>query len=409
MQGWTPVGTFAARAARAIAAAGAAFVIAACGGGGGGSAPVATPAVTTAGNVPAASNVMQVTLDRGIDDTAINAPFVTVRICQPGTSACVEINHVLLDTGSNGLRIAASALPPGFELPLVTTAGGTPVAECSRFASGYAWGSVRRADVGLAGETASAIPVQVVDDPQAPFASVPAGCSSGSRNLGVGAGSRGILGVGLFAQDCGRFCETEPAPNVYFGCTAVGCTAATVPVGSQVINPVAALPMNNNGVVVVMPPLPPGGSSTTGSLILGIGTRENNAFSGATVYTANSQGFVSMVFGNTVFPASFLDTGSNGIFLNDTTLPRCGDFYCPATQATRSVTVTGANGATTVVDFPVDNAAALPPGAALANLAGPSGSNRAIDLGLPFFFGRKVYLGRSDADTPAGPGPFYAW
>ena len=35
--------------------------------------------------------------------------------------------------------------------------------------------------------------------------------------------------------------------------------------------------------------------------------------------------------------------------------------------------------------------------------------NRAIDLGLPFFFGRKVYIGRSGSDTPAGPGPYFAW
>lgn len=388
--------------------------LSACGGGGGGGttttvATAPTPANASSaatGPVAAAANVLTITVDKGIDNTAINAPFVTVRVCQPGSTTCVDVDHVLVDTGSNGLRLSASALPAGF-LPTVTDAGGTPVGECSRFASGYAWGPVRKADIGLAASTAAGISVHVVDDPQ--FAPVPASCNTGIPNLGVGAGARGILGIGLFAQDCGTSCEASAAPAVYFSCNGAACVATRMPLAGQVTNPVAALPADNNGVVLVMPAVPEGGFATlAGSLILGIGTQPNNAFANATVYPTNAQGFVSVVYRGTTFPNSFLDSGSNGVFVNDPTLQRCGDFYCPGAQVTRQATVVAANGTTTTFDFPIDNVSVVS-GQGAANLAGPTASTRAIDFGLPFFFGRTVYVARSGAATPAGTGPYWAW
>src|SRR5438132_8191135 len=92
--------------------------LSACGGGGGGSsAPPAasstpTPAAPAAAPAPASAsdaNVVPITIDSGTTGQAFNSAFVTVTVCVPGATACQQIDHVLLDTGSFGLRIAASA------------------------------------------------------------------------------------------------------------------------------------------------------------------------------------------------------------------------------------------------------------------------------------------------------------
>ncbi len=78
----------------------------------------------------------------------------SVTICQTGTSNCATIDDVQVDTGSNGLRLLASALPASLALPAVPSGGGVS-GECAVFGSGYAWGAVRRADVRMAGQVPS--------------------------------------------------------------------------------------------------------------------------------------------------------------------------------------------------------------------------------------------------------------
>ena len=127
-------------------------VLIACGGGGGGqggapsatsasnSAPVAlgTPTNAGTGALPApASNVLRVQVDRGVRGTAFNTPYVTVTVCTPGGGTCRDIDHVMVDTGSWGLRLQASAIPADLALPLVRTGSGAPAGQCVQFASGY--------------------------------------------------------------------------------------------------------------------------------------------------------------------------------------------------------------------------------------------------------------------------------
>ena len=136
----------------------------------------------------------------------INGLFTTVTVCAPGTSTCQPISGVLVDTGSFGLRVLSSALT--VSLAQQKDVNGNSVGECAPFANAITWGPVKTADVKLAGEQASSIPIQVIGDPT--FATIPASCSSHgpAEDTLQQLGTNGILGVGPFVEDCGNSCVT---------------------------------------------------------------------------------------------------------------------------------------------------------------------------------------------------------
>jgi hypothetical protein len=375
----------------------------------------------TLGVTGLASNVALVFIDSGPAgaDNIINVPFVSVTLCRPGTSTCQTIDHVLVDTGSYGLRIIApGVLDPALALPPVTGSAGNPVGECVRFVSGFFWGSVHRTDVKIAGETAPSLPVQLVSDTDAAFKSIPSGCSNTGANIGTVAalGANGILGVGLFNQDCGSACTTQVVPGTYYECTASTCTGTTMPLPNQVANPVAAFATDNNGVALAMPTVALGGATTlTGALIFGIDTQANNKIGSATVYATNSSGNFTTTYKGTSLTSSFLDSGSNGFFFPDSTIRLCSaspGFYCPTTTLFLSAVNTSFNGAASgTVTFSVENLQALDATVRAASVGGSLGSTRrprAFDWGMPFFFGRTVFVG-IDQSTLGGPGPYWAY
>jgi hypothetical protein len=406
----------------AILAIASSLVLTACGGGGS-SAPAAAPAPAPAAPAPAPAdgggasddgstpdaNVVAITVDAGTNGQAFNLPFVTVTVCVPGTSTCQQVDHVLVDTGSFGLRLDASALDAQIALPKLTAPLGNTLSECAPFASGIAWGSVRTADVRIGGEVASALPVQVVNDPS--IAAPPRSCTSQGSNFGVGNGAKGILGIGVFAQDCGTGCALSAATGRYYGCDASTCTPSAAAVSSQVTNPIAFFPTDNNGVKIVMPSVPLTGATTlAGTLTFGVGTRANNQLGTATVYTTDSSGSVQTTYNGTRY-TSFFDTGSNALFFPDPNLPQCsGGFYCPTSPQTLSAIVTSAAGVSTTVSFTIQGLQSLSSGATAAPVGGSSDDvGRAFDWGLPFFFGRTVFVAMSGASTPGGTGPYLAF
>lgn len=391
--------------ALSASAAGSASYTLTCTGSGG------TASASTALSVNAA-NVLAMTVDRGPEGNSFNQPFVSVTVCVPGSASCRTIDRVLVDTGSDGLRLMASALGPGLALPAVTTAAGAPVGECAQFASGFAFGSVRRADVRLAGESAAAIPVQLIGDPGGAYASVPFACSSTGANIGTVAalGANGILGVGTSTQDCGPVCAATAAPGIYYACSASGCTGTVLPLESQLVNPVTAFALDNNGVALALPAVPLGGSSAlTGTLTFGIGTQANNQMGAAVVYATDDRGQFTTIYKGVSYPSSFIDSGSNGIFFNDTSLPLCSSFYCPSSPLALSAVNLSPNGATGSVSFFVENLQPLNAGAVGLHAGGTAGLPRTFDWGLPFFFGRTVFVGIAGARTPKGKGPFWAY
>src|SRR5258707_741377 len=208
MAGVAPAGA-PARALRFGPCAALCWSLLSCGGGSGTPAPVIS--------TPTGSNVAGIVVDAGPTSTSpdVNTLFTTVTVCVPGsTTNCQTIDHIQVDTASYGLRILAPVLT--LSLPIQTTASGASLLECTRFVDGYSWGPVALVDVQISGESPSSLPVQVIVD--ANSSRVPSDCSSiGPAEDTVAAfGANGILGVGVFAQDCGAYCVSNPANGSYY-------------------------------------------------------------------------------------------------------------------------------------------------------------------------------------------------
>jgi len=394
-------------------------LVAGCGGGGGGSSSGSGPPGNGGGGgAGSAANALPISVAG--TGTALyypNKPTVSVTVCTPGTTNCQTIGNILLDTGSFGLRIFKQAL--GVPLSPIATVSGV-LAECIPFTDGSGdWGPVEMADVVLGGEPAVTVPVHVID---ATFGGVPSACKPPNVTSldqdPASVGFNGILGVGLFTQDCGPGCAALAANGAYFSCTGAACTGAAVPLANQVQNPVALLPVDNNGVIVQMPAVPAGGTATvSGQLFLGIGTQSNNDPGGVTKFPANAFGEFTTVFNGANLTNSFIDSGSNGLFLPATaSLPLCpspdDSWFCPpAIQNLVAVTV-GATGAPRGdVDFQIGNALSLfrTGDNALAELGGPAVVAGGVDWGMPFFYGRRVVVGIEGRNSSLGSGPYWAY
>lgn len=387
-----------------------------------------TPQVVPITTPPAAAgqNVLPIVVDTGpqalvsTGNTAANVPYTTVTVCQPGSSSnCQSIDHVLIDTGSSGLRLFASTLAALNLTPVLSTAG-SPIAECTQFVDGYTWGSVKLADVKLAGEVAANLPIQVIADPA--FLSVPTSCSSSgpSENTIADFGANGVLGISVFKEDCGPACASAAISGTYYACTAGVCRATALPLAKQVANPIAYFAGDNNGSVISLPSVPASGAiSVNGTLTFGIGTQSNNTLGNASIYTVSpNTGNFPTVFNNKTYGSSFLDSGSNGLFVATSSIPACTKssvlgFYCPTSTMNLSAVNSGLNGASTTINFSIGNADTLlngnPTFAAFANLGGSISLSNSFDWGLPFFYGRTVYTALEDTLAAGTVGPYVAY
>jgi hypothetical protein len=370
-----------------------------------------------------ANNVVAMTAGNSTQNPAgiANGAFASVTICPPGSANCATIGGLLVDTGSTGIRILSSVLPSGFVLPQQNDSGGNPIVECLQFGDGFTWGPVKKADAVLSGEKASSVPIQIIADPN--FSVVPASCTNAAlgpeENTVATLGANGILGVGNFLQDCGPACTVSGAgnPGAYFSCPTSGCVVTTQALAQQVQHPVALFATDNNGVIIELPGVAAGGAvTTTGSLVFGIGTQSNNGLNGAKVLMLDANANFSTTFKSTTVPG-FVDTGSNGtFFLNSATtgLPMCTTntaFYCPASTQNLTATNMGTNATSTPINFTVANADSLlsssNPNFLLPTLAAPNAGH--FDWGLPFFFGRNVFVAIEGKSTPGGTGPYTAY
>jgi hypothetical protein len=409
------------RAVRAIGLALIALCAVACGGSGS-PAPLGSSSSST-GSVAPASNVVSASVSAGptASSPAVNTLYTTVTVCVPGTTTCQTIENIQVDTGSYGLRLIAPVL--SFTLPVVVTSTGSALVECTEFVDGYSWGPIALVDVQISGETASSVPIQLIGDSRYP--TIPADCSSGgpaSENTVATFGANGLLGIGPFAQDCGSFCAGAiPEPAQYYACSTENqCQSTTVATAAQVQNPVTMFATDNNGVIISLPSASSSGATdVSGSLIFGVGTESNNSLSSETVVpvatSGANAGYITTVFNGTTLPSSFIDSGSNAIFFNDSSLTACTqpgftDFYCPSGTANLSGAFVLADNSTSSQSFIVVSAETITDGeTAFPGLAGTNPGAGSFDWGLPFFFGRQIVTVFEGASTADGTGPYFAF
>jgi hypothetical protein len=410
-----------------------ALLVSACGGGGGGGSGGASTTANSSNSTSSstgssvtstspssqalAANVVRVTVDAGVSNVP-NMPFVSVTICAPGTTNCQTIDHMLVDTGSWGVRVFASQLPASMNLPQQQDASGNLVAECMQFFDGYTWGSVKLADLKIAGETAASLPIQVIDPN---YASLPSDCASvgASRNTPATLQANGILGIGVFKHDCGANCVQQALAGTYYGCNGAACTSIPLAEQYQVANPIPYFATDNNGSMLSLPTVSGGAQSVSGQLVFGIGTQTNNTLGSAQIIGVSpANGTFTTVQNGTTYSRSILDSGSTGLFFQTSEMPACASpnsaYYCPLSTAQLSATIEGVNGVTSAVNFTVGNAASIAQtyagDSALPLLAGPAFvASPVFDWGLPFFYGRNIYAAVEQQTTPGGTGPYVAY
>jgi hypothetical protein len=371
-------------------------------------------------SLPALSgpNVMSLSVNgSGCSNTYPNKPCASVTICEPGTNHCVTVNDLLVDTGSYGLRVFKSALA-NLSLPQVVNASSTPVAQCVHFGDGSAdWGPVATADLVLGGEPTITAPIQVIDST---YFSGHYNCANPDTGPSD-AGFNGILGIGLFAQDCGPDCATTTNNGMYYACSGSSCASTRLAVTSQVQNPASLLPIDNNGVILELPSVAATGTaSTNGYIVFGIGTRSNNIPGSVQAFSADPQTaqFVTSFNGHTY--RSFIDSGSNGLFFPSGVVADCGGslagWFCPSTQTLLTATNSAYTGSPSgSFDFQVvsmrdllgNSGAWVFP--SMSGSSGSGGLNGLFDWGLPFYLGRNVYLGIEGTSSTLGTGPYWAY
>lgn len=423
------------------------LALAACGGGGGGgstgtsttNSPVTSGNSSTvtppASNLRSGTNVVNISVDNTVFGT-VNEPFISVTVCATGTpSNCLTVDHILVDTGSVGLRIFeqpsnsnSSLSTLGLSPKTTLTSAYAPIGECLQFVQGNTWGPIKLANITVGQKTASNVAIQVIQSSAATsFSAAPSACQNGGMQTMItdpkSFGANGVLGVGLHLQDCGATCQ-KSAAGTYYSCSGSGCNGILMNTTDQVQNPASLFATDNNGVIISLNSISASGTqSTVGTLTFGVDTQANNVSGNNNLILATDSSTFTTTYAGRIYTDSYLDSGSNGLFFDaPSAITPCSSsqqgFYCPGTalngQSATFAGLTGSTSATTVL-FNIGNASTLfsNGNSVFNNLGGPAGSSTAgpytFDWGLPFFFGRDVYIVFEGKTTSKGTGPYFGF
>jgi len=410
---------------------------------------------SSAAKTTVVSNTATLTASSGPNGLAggiVNGLYVTVTVCQHGTTTCITINNVQVDTGSVGLRLVQGTLGSVTLTPI--NVNNSPLEECRQYGdTSYSWGPLEFADVQIGGETASNIPVQLLGQVSAPAPSncltMPVnsnlpGTPPGNEDTVASLGSNGLLGIGGLIFDCGNDCTTVSFTSgyPYYICPNGTCQAVGVATADQAVNPVSQFTgSDNNGVMITLPSVPSSGAvSVSGTMNFGIATRSDNVLGNATIYALDPcQFFPTVTFSGISYTdtfcngtgsglGGFLDTGSNAFYISDAnTLKSSGiagisdcasstsgsGFYCVTGGMTTlsPVNFVGFGGVGSAnISLNINDATTLfSTNNAVFNDLGsdsvfPNGNSSTDfwDLGLPFFLGRTVFVGIAGTAMPAG-------
>lgn len=392
-----------------------AATLVACGGGGSNNSNNGGNGNPNVPTNPVVDNQVPVVIDKGSllpgggYNNTPNVPYVNVTICQSGTSNCATLDHIIVDTGSTGLRVFENA-GVGTVLsstPYVTDTNGLVLSQCMQFADSFAWGTVKKVDVKIGNKVASNIPIEVLGDSK--FTSIPSSCiNTGGTNANTIAkfGAKGILGIGNFINDCGLYCEDVSNNTVYYVCDPANinsCSNVAIAQTYQVVNPITKFDKDNNGSVLTLDSVASNGAvSSGGVLTFGVGTQTNNTVSGQ-FYSVNYMGGYNVTYNGNSNVLGIVDSGSSVYFFNNSNIAQCtgnlSGFYCPTNDTPISATLSGSNNVSTNVNFTIGNALSLVNGHSdyyvqpkLAATSSDLNSNFStmFDLGLPFFYGKSI-------------------
>jgi hypothetical protein len=371
--------------------------------------------------------------------------FIDITVCQHGTTNCVPIKNVLVDTGSVGLRLVQGVL--GSVTLSQILQNNSPLLECIQYGdTSYSWGLMQLADVEMGGETASNIPIQLLGAtnnnaaPQTCLTMPPTGVPNGGNEDTVQTlGANGILGIagnnfsgdgeGIF--DCGSVCASKSAGSSYYICPNGNCVQVIAATKLQAANPVAAFSSaDKNGVMITFPLVPAtGATQLVGTMNFGIGTQTDNALGTAKIFAFDACGTLPTVTFNAISyfdtactrtgsgMGGFFDTGSNALSVLDAnTLSFLGisdcsssstgtGFYCVTGGGTATlsniVLLGNGNIGSGAISLTIADATRLftSNNAVFSNLGSdgftgnPGQATDYFDFGAPFFFGRTVFVG----------------
>lgn len=367
--------------------------------------------VATAVESTTPSNVVPLTVHT--PHGGFNRMVVSVTVCAPGTDRCATIDDVMVDTGSTGLRLEASAVPPSLRLPAFLSPEGRPTAECLRFVHDTAWGPLSRVDLHIGGMTANDLPIQVIADDGSPQ---PAECPIST----VRPTSNGTLGIGPRLVDCANDCEQDESRGGVF--VDLGSRwspwRGSVPRANRLPNPAAAFLGHDNGVEFDLPmPVHGGASEVTGTLTFGVGAGPGSTLDGARLVAIDGRGHFTTIFAGRAYPESYIDSGTETTLIPDADLPRCEGMswaVCSVPDSNLTARMVGRDGVGIDLAFKVgDYRVALERHVgAWDGFTEVGGSAGSFVWGAPFFFGRKVFmLFESDGISLTGgaTGPAYGF
>lgn len=377
---------------------------------------------------PGSGNTVPLIVDGGYNYDAINRPFIALRLCQSGTSNCQIFDHILVDTGSTGLRINQSQISSTLLAALTPiTYQNQNVYQCMQYAAGYDFGQVFSADVRLADKFASSISIEIINDGDQ--TGIPATCTGSTSFANLNEmGAKGIIGINPYSYPDNNY----TSGGVYLGSNYTQVNDPTTIPTQLNINPVAALGSESSGFIMTLPSVTGASNGILeGSLILGLNTESNNMIS-----SLLAESLITVVTGSndSSFPVGFFISSTSAGGVGDTdsifdsgtptyyfysSMQQCtgsqAGFYCPTSTANSwNSTITPESGsaislAVQIIGYSAIDQSIMP---GLGEVA--SYSNLDLTLyGLTFFFGHSIYVGlmgpAGSTNTPLGTSPVWGY
>jgi len=346
-----------------------------CGGGSSSSPPTPTCTGGTPSNLAPPSQINQMAVYQSTCQGSVNSPVVTLTVCVPHTTTCQSIPNILVDIGSTGLRLSHT-LSITSQLPQEQISGQN-IFECFSFVSGYNFGPVVTAEVTMGNESPITVPVQISNS----TLPAPQTCQTTGPSSPFQPYYNGILGL-LFPQyDGGAYY----AGSNYSPVNGTGILNSNQ-LPYEVQNPVFLLPNDYEGILLSGFPLVPpqkGASNVSGLLTFGV-----SSATGLTQLKTNSSGTITANYNNSSSLPAFFDTGSNGLFIDNSHITPCtgslAGFFC-GNLSSQSATLTGTNGQSSTFSFSIVSAQTLffTGNNDFSSLGGPQPGE--FDAGFPAF------------------------